>query len=989
MAITVAMRTQVSQLYVSLFGRAPDGEGLGFWVTALDSGKTLAQVAQEMYITTPARAYYPAFATNGEIISTFYQNVLGRAADAEGLAFWTAELNKAATKGEVFAKLIANVVDYTGTDAAGLKSQSLLKNKVEAAQYYGEKNGSIAGATAVLAGVTEVATTVTAAKAIADGASAAGQSFTLVTGVDTITGTTGNDTINGVLSATAASNTLNSFDNVNGGAGTDTLNLAVSLGSATGPVSGNFSIPAGVTFAGLENVNVSQTAAAGSLGTGALTVTNSTFGTGVQKFSYSDASLTTDMTAAAVAVTLASATDVTVASVGTGSFTTVAVTDTAATITTGSTLKNVSVTKATGALTLTGNGITNVTLNATGGLTTVTAASGTRELTVNTAGTTALGGLTDATATTLNINVAGAAALGTFTAAKATTVNYSSTAANTSGTLTAALATTLNVAGTKLATLTMAGNTVLATVNVTGSAGLTTDLTAGATAVTLLDTSGTTGIATVTVNNGTAVTGGAGNDNISVGATTKAINLGGSTAVAAVTGSSIAIPAANKVTLTAGTTALGTGGSINGGTGSADVLSMVAADAVTLSTAGAVQTAFKAAVTGFEVLELAALGADSTVDAKGLGSTFNQVNVTGAAQTLTIRNLSNNDTVQITGANTGVTTAGSSGAGVDALNIRLVNSTNAALNFGTVTAGNTETVNVISTDAQVTPTGVFNQLTIVDASASTINVSGNSGLALTFAGTALTSLDASAVTLSGITYTSGALQYASVAKGTVKGGDTLNFAAALAAVTITETAGTNSITGSSTVGSTLTGGSGADTIVGGAGVDTISGGAGADVITGAAGKDVITLGAGADIVRYNTIATSAAAAGAQMDTITDFVAGTDKINLAQGALSLTGVTTDGTGDATATMAAPVAIATSVATLAEVYAALAAAAALTASAADGTATVAQIYTLANGASAGTYLVINDATAGFQAATDIVINLTGLSGTFAGTDITYTV
>jgi hypothetical protein len=28
MAITVAMRTQVSQLYVSLFGRAPDGEGL-------------------------------------------------------------------------------------------------------------------------------------------------------------------------------------------------------------------------------------------------------------------------------------------------------------------------------------------------------------------------------------------------------------------------------------------------------------------------------------------------------------------------------------------------------------------------------------------------------------------------------------------------------------------------------------------------------------------------------------------------------------------------------------------------------------------------------------------------------------------------------------------------------------------------------------------------------------------------------------------------
>ena len=51
MAITVAMRTQVSQLYVSLFGRAPDGEGLGFWVAALAGGMTMAQIychAQKM-----------------------------------------------------------------------------------------------------------------------------------------------------------------------------------------------------------------------------------------------------------------------------------------------------------------------------------------------------------------------------------------------------------------------------------------------------------------------------------------------------------------------------------------------------------------------------------------------------------------------------------------------------------------------------------------------------------------------------------------------------------------------------------------------------------------------------------------------------------------------------------------------------------------------------------------------------------------------------
>ncbi|MFM6991661.1 MAG: hypothetical protein ACKOWD_10280, partial [Rhodoferax sp.] len=90
-------------------------------------------------------------------------------------------------------------------------------------------------------------------------------------------------------------------------------------------------------------------------------------------------------------------------------------------------------------------------------------------------------------------------------------------------------------------------------------------------------------------------------------------------------------------------------------------------------------------------------------------------------------------------------------------------------------------------------------------------------------------------------WTTGALAAASNIKGSLLGGDTINAAAAVAAVTITETAGTNSITGSSTIASTLTGGTGVDTIVGGAGRDVIVGGGGADVITGKGGADKITV----------------------------------------------------------------------------------------------------------------------------------------------------
>lgn len=54
------------------------------------------------------------------------------------------------------------------------------------------------------------------------------RAITLTTGADNITGTSGNDTVSGVSSATAGESTLNLADVVDGGAGTDTLKLIVS-----------------------------------------------------------------------------------------------------------------------------------------------------------------------------------------------------------------------------------------------------------------------------------------------------------------------------------------------------------------------------------------------------------------------------------------------------------------------------------------------------------------------------------------------------------------------------------------------------------------------------------------------------------------------------------------------------------------------------------------------------------------------------------------
>jgi Ca2+-binding RTX toxin-like protein len=79
--------------------------------------------------------------------------------------------------------------------------------------------------------------------------------------------------------------------------------------------------------------------------------------------------------------------------------------------------------------------------------------------------------------------------------------------------------------------------------------------------------------------------------------------------------------------------------------------------------------------------------------------------------------------------------------------------------------------------------------------------------------------------------------------------------------------GTSAINGTgNTLANSLTGNSGVNSLIGGAGDDTLSGGLGNDALTGGAGKDVFI---------FNTATSS------NIDTISDFVTGTDKIHLSK------------------------------------------------------------------------------------------------------------
>lgn len=137
--VTEAIRTEVAQLYVALFGRAPLSEGLGFYSQKVASGMSVPQVAQEMFNLDVARSYYPLEATAEQVITSFFTNVLGRTPEAGGLSYWVGRLNAAnalnpdTAEGVVIAEMIDSVVAYSGSNAVALSAQALFNNKVEVA----------------------------------------------------------------------------------------------------------------------------------------------------------------------------------------------------------------------------------------------------------------------------------------------------------------------------------------------------------------------------------------------------------------------------------------------------------------------------------------------------------------------------------------------------------------------------------------------------------------------------------------------------------------------------------------------------------------------------------------------------------------------------------------------------------------------------------------------------------------------------------------
>lgn len=83
---------QAYRLYQAAFARTPDKAGLSHNVRLMDNGLTLKDMSSAFIGSAEFQNKYGAAPTDTTYINALYQNVLGRAADAAGLAGWQQRL---------------------------------------------------------------------------------------------------------------------------------------------------------------------------------------------------------------------------------------------------------------------------------------------------------------------------------------------------------------------------------------------------------------------------------------------------------------------------------------------------------------------------------------------------------------------------------------------------------------------------------------------------------------------------------------------------------------------------------------------------------------------------------------------------------------------------------------------------------------------------------------------------------------------------------
>jgi len=95
----------VNSYYKTYLGRTGEPAGVQFWVNALQTGTSQQTVATD-FLASPE--YSAKHSSNSDFVESLYENVLGRAGEPSGTAFWLAALGSGTSRATVAADFVTS-----------------------------------------------------------------------------------------------------------------------------------------------------------------------------------------------------------------------------------------------------------------------------------------------------------------------------------------------------------------------------------------------------------------------------------------------------------------------------------------------------------------------------------------------------------------------------------------------------------------------------------------------------------------------------------------------------------------------------------------------------------------------------------------------------------------------------------------------------------------------------------------------------------------
>ncbi len=210
-------RTEITEIYVATFNRAPDADGLDYWENTTFS---IDDIAESFFFQTETQEKYPDELSYAEFVNTIYQNLFNRDAEPDGLAYWVGALESGSI---TRAQMILSVVrGAQGEDA------DILSNKTEIGLAFADAGlDNYFNSIDIMADIDGTQQSVDDALAQIEIWEETENTIDYTLEEDNIQGTTGDDHLAGILNVTASADlsTFQTIDTADGRDGVDTVTV--------------------------------------------------------------------------------------------------------------------------------------------------------------------------------------------------------------------------------------------------------------------------------------------------------------------------------------------------------------------------------------------------------------------------------------------------------------------------------------------------------------------------------------------------------------------------------------------------------------------------------------------------------------------------------------------------------------------------------------------------------------------------------------------